>query len=249
VQLRLAGKTVLVTGGLRGIGKSISVACGRAGAEVIATYVSSSNAAAETCRAIAEQGIKIYSYHMDVRSTDSVSQAVAEIEKNHGTVSVLINNSGIVKDNLVLSMDDGEWADVIDTNLTGSFHVIRAVARQMVRQRAGSIVNISSVAGSRPGRGQANYAASKGGIEAMTKALAVEFASKNIRVNAVAPGVIETEMSREVREAAGDKILDSILLKKFGAPEDIAAAVLFLASDAARYVTGEILHVDGGLKL
>lgn len=249
MQMNLAGKTVLITGGLRGIGKAITHACAESGAKVIATYLSSSQAANDTVAAFKEQNLDVHAYCMDVRSSDSVSDTIAEIEKNHGAISVLINNSGIVKDNLILSMEDEEWHDVINTNLDGTFRVIRAVARGMVRSRSGVIINISSVAASRPGRGQANYAASKGGIEAMTKALAVELAPKNIRVNAVAPGVIETEMSREVREAAGDKILESVLLKKFGAPEDIAAATLFLASDCARYITGEVLHVDGGLKL
>ena len=188
-------------------------------------------------------------YKMDVRSSESVNQVMTEIEAAHGPISVLVNNAGVVRDNLLLAMEDAEWRDVMDTNLDGAFRMIRCVARQMVRARKGVIINISSVAASRPGRGQANYAASKGGIEAMTKALAVELSTKGIRVNAIAPGVIETEMSRDVREAAGDKILESVLLKRFGKPEDISAAVVFLASDFASYITGEVLHIDGGLKL
>lgn len=249
MQINLSGKTVLITGGLRGIGRAISAACASSGAKVIATYLSSDGAAADFQATMKSQGFEAFAYRMDVRSSAAVDEVVAQIEKDHGAISVLINNAGLVRDNLVMSMDDQEWRDVMDTNLDGTFRMVRACARMMVRARKGVIINISSVAASRPGRGQANYAASKGGVEAMTKALAVELSSKNIRVNAIAPGVIETEMSREVREAAGDKILESVLLKRFGTPDDIAAAAVFLASDLASYITGEVLHIDGGLKL
>lgn len=170
------------------------------------------------------------------------------MEAEYGSIDVLINNAGIVDDALILAMEDSAWNNVIQTNLGGMFNVTRAVARQMVRTRRGSIINISSVAASRPGRGQVNYAASKGGVEAATKALAVELAPRNIRVNCIAPGVIETDMSQEVRDAAGAKILESILLKRFGAPQDIANMAIFLASDLASYITGETIHIDGGLK-
>jgi 3-oxoacyl-[acyl-carrier protein] reductase len=169
------------------------------------------------------------------------------IEREHGRLDVLVNNAGVVKDQLIMAMDDADWATVIDTNLTGAFRVIKPVAKLMMRKRQGAIVNLSSIAGSRPGRGHCNYAASKGGIEAMTKALAVELAARNIRVNAVAPGMIETDMSKTVRDAAGPEILSRILLKRYGTPADIANAVLYLASDLAAYVTGTVLHVDGGI--
>jgi 3-oxoacyl-[acyl-carrier protein] reductase len=250
MQVTLQGKTVLVTGGLRGIGRAISTACAEAGAKVVATYLSSDQGAADDFVAtMKSQGYDAHAYRLDVRSSDSVETVTAEIAEKHGPISVLINNAGIVRDNLVMTMDDSEWREVMDTNLDGTFRMIRAVTGPMIRARKGVILNISSVAASRPGRGQANYAASKGGIEAMTKALAVELASKNIRVNAIAPGVIETEMSREVREGAGEKIIESILLKRFGKAEDVASAAVFLASEMASYITGEILHIDGGLKL
>ncbi|MCX6124532.1 MAG: 3-oxoacyl-ACP reductase FabG [Proteobacteria bacterium] len=249
MHLDLKGKTVLVTGGLRGIGGAVSESCAAAGAKVIATYLNSDTLAASFLSKMKSRNFDAHVYKMDVRSSESVNKVMTEIEAAHGPVSVLVNNAGVVRDNLLLSMEDLEWRDVMDTNLDGAFRMIRSVARQMVRARKGVIINISSVAASRPGRGQANYAASKGGIEAMTKALAVELSTKGIRVNAIAPGVIETEMSRDVREAAGDKILESVLLKRFGKPEDISAAVVFLASDFASYITGEVLHIDGGLKL
>jgi 3-oxoacyl-[acyl-carrier protein] reductase len=184
-----------------------------------------------------------------VRSSKEVDDGVAAIEAEYGPIDVLINNAGIVKDDLMMAMEDAGWQDVINTNLGGAFYVTRAVSRQMMRKRSGNIINVSSVAASRPGRGQVNYAASKGGIETMTKALAVELAPRNIRVNCIAPGVIETEMSQDVRDAAGDKILESILVKRFGKPEDIANMAVFLASDLTSYITGEVIHIDGGIKL
>lgn len=249
MQICLEGKVILVTGGIRGIGRAITESCARAGATVVATYLSSDDVAHDFIGGLSSQGFKATSCKLDVRDSQAVDETLAWIEQEHGAIHVVINNAGIVQDNLIMSMDNKEWRDVIDTNLGGTFHVTRAVARQMVRSRRGSIINISSVAASRPGRGQSNYAASKGGIESMTKALAVELSSKNIRVNAIAPGVIETEMSREVREAAGNKILENVLLKRFGTPSDIAAMAVFLASDFSSYITGEVIHIDGGLKL
>lgn len=249
MEVQLDGKVVLVTGGIRGIGRAITESCAHAGAKVIATYVSSESAAQDFVGSFQAKGLRVQAYKLDVRDPKSIEETIGMIEQEHGSINVLVNNAGVVKDNLAMSMEDAEWNEVIDTNLGGSFRVTRAVARQMVRARRGSIINISSVAASRPGRGQANYAASKGGLESMTKALAVELSTKNIRVNAIAPGVIETEMSREVREAAGEKILESVLLKRFGTPNDIAAMAVFLASDLGSYITGEVIHIDGGLKL
>ena len=249
MQIRLDGKVVLVTGGIRGIGRAITESCASAGATVIATYLSSDSMAHDVIGGMKSRGLKAHAHKLDVRNPQAVDETITMIEQEHGPIHVVINNAGVVKDNLVMSMEDSEWREVLDTNLGGAFHVTRAVARQMVRARRGAIINISSVAASRPGRGQANYAASKGGLEALTKALAVELSSKNIRVNAIAPGVIETEMSREVREVAGDKILESVLLKRFGTPDDIASMAVFLASDFGSYITGEVIHIDGGLKL
>ncbi len=249
MQIHLKNQIILVTGGVRGIGRAVTEACAEAGATVIATYLNNSASAEDFIGGLQSRGLKAHACRLDVRNAADVDAGLATIEQEYGSISVAINNAGVVKDNLVMSMDDGEWREVLETNLTGVFHVIRAVSRQMVRARRGAIINISSVAASRPGRGQCNYAASKGGLEAMTKALAVELSSKSIRVNAIAPGVIETEMSQEVRDSAGDKILETILLKRFGTPKDIAAMAVFLASDFGSYITGEIIHIDGGLKL
>lgn len=248
MKINLQGKTVLVTGGIRGIGRAMTESAARAGAHIIATYLTSSDAANEFVGSLQSQGLNVHGCRLDVRNSTQVDEALAALEAEYGAIDVLINNAGVVDDGLILAMEDEAWSRVIETNLTGMFNVTRAVARQMVRSRRGSIINISSVAASRPGRGQVNYAASKGGVEAATKALAVELSSRNIRVNCIAPGVIETEMSQEVREAAGEKILSSILLKRFGSPQDIANMAVFLASDLASYITGEIIHIDGGLK-
>ncbi|MCX6116237.1 MAG: 3-oxoacyl-ACP reductase FabG [Proteobacteria bacterium] len=248
MQINLNSKVVLVTGGTRGIGRAIAVACASAGAKVFATFLSSEASARQFEGDMKKAGLDVECVKMDVRDTQSVQTAIRSIEEKTQNISVLVNNAGIVKDGLLLGMEDQDWADVINANLTGNFRVTREVAKMMVRSRKGSIVNISSVSASKPGRGQSNYASSKGGVEAMTKALAVEFAPKNIRVNSVAPGVIVTDMSQEVRDAAGEKILETVLMKRFGTPEDIAHAVLFLASDLSSYITGEVLHVDGGLK-
>jgi 3-oxoacyl-[acyl-carrier protein] reductase len=249
MQVSLEGKTVLITGGVRGIGRAMTEAAAKAGANVIATYVSNKVLADDFVGGLKSQGFRVHAYKMDVRSSKEVDETVAAIEAEYGPVDVLINNAGIVKDDLMMAMDDDGWQDVVNTNLGGVFYVTRAVSRQMMRKRSGNIINLSSVAASRPGRGQVNYAASKGGIETMTKALAVELAPRNIRVNCIAPGVIETEMSQDVREAAGDKILESVLLKRFGKPEDIANMAVFLASDLTSYMTGEVIHIDGGIKL
>lgn len=249
MQVSLQGKNVLITGGVRGIGRAMTEAAAKAGATVIATYVSNKAAADDFVGGLKGQGLKAHACKMDVRSSKEVDDGVAAIEAEFGPVDVLINNAGIVKDDLMMAMEDAGWQDVINTNLGGAFYVTRAVSRQMMRKRSGNIINVSSVAASRPGRGQVNYAASKGGIETMTKALAVELAPRNIRVNCIAPGVIETEMSQDVRDAAGDKILESILLKRFGKPEDIANMAVFLASDLSSYITGEVVHIDGGIKL
>jgi 3-oxoacyl-[acyl-carrier protein] reductase len=249
MQVSLQGKNILITGGVRGIGRAMTEAAAKAGGHVIATYLSNESAANDFIGGLQSQGLKVHGCKLDVRDSKQVDDAVATLESEYGPIEVLINNAGIVKDGLLMAMEDDAWNDVLNTNLGGAFHVTRAVAKQMVRARRGQIINISSVAASRPGRGQVNYAASKGGIEAATKALAVELSSRNIRVNCIAPGVITTEMSQDVRDAAGDKILESILLKRFGNPEDIANMAVFLASDLASYITGEVIHIDGGLKL
>ena len=249
MQISLKGKTILITGGTRGIGRAMTQAIAEAGGKVIATFVNNPAPAQDFVGSLQSRGLQVHAMKLDVRDAVMVEQALNLLESEHGQINVLINNAGIVKDDLLIGMEDQSWNDVIATNLTGNFHVTRSVARQMMRKRSGNIINISSVAASKPGRGQVNYAASKGAVETMTKALAVELAPKNIRVNCIAPGVITTDMSQEVRDAAGDQILGNILLKRFGTPEDIANLAVFMASDFSSYITGEIIHIDGGLKL
>jgi 3-oxoacyl-[acyl-carrier protein] reductase len=247
VQTNLKDKVVLVTGGSRGIGQALVRQFAAEGAAVVFTYASQENVAQELVSSLHGQGGRASAAKVDVRDGEAMSAIVDMIEKEHGRLDVLVNNAGIVRDTLVMSMENQDWDDVLATNLTGAFNTIRPAARLMMRKRQGSIVNLSSIAATRPGRGHANYAASKGGIEALTKALAVELAPKNIRVNCVAPGMIDTDMSKDVRQLAGDQILSRILLKRYGTPQDIANAVLFLASDLSAYMTGTVMHVDGGI--
>jgi 3-oxoacyl-[acyl-carrier protein] reductase len=186
---------------------------------------------------------------VDVRDAPGVAAAVDRLVTGWGRIDVLVNNAGVIRDNLLGLLEDEDVRTVLETNVGGVFHVTRAVVPHMIARRAGKIVNLSSVAGEKGGRGQTNYAASKGAINAFTRALAVELAPRKITVNCVAPGVIETEMSQAVREMAGDEVKGRILLRRFGQPQDVAHAVWFLASRFADYVTGEVLHVDGGFKM
>jgi len=243
----LTGGIAIVTGGSRGIGRAIVEILAASGMEVIFTY--RDNAAAATEVITANPGKPITAEKVDVRDSAACAAFVEKIVERTGKVDVLVNNAGVIRDNLLAMLEDDDVKAVLDTNVTGTFNMTRAVAPHMISKRRGKIVNISSVSAEKGGRGQSNYAASKGAINAFTKALAVELAPRNIRVNAVAPGVIETEMSRTVRELAGDQVQAKILLKRIGKPEDIANAVWFLSSKYADYITGEILHVDGGFKM
>lgn len=247
--MRFEGKVALVTGGSRGIGAATARRLAAEGARVWVGYVHQEEAAHGVVHAIREAGGEAESVHIDVRSTESVGEAVSKVFEDRRRIDVLVNSAGITRDGLLLGMDEEQWGDVLDTNATGSFRVVKAVGRMMLMKRSGSIVLLSSVAGQKAGRGHANYAASKGAVEALTRALAVELAKKKIRVNAVAPGVIVTDMSARVREAAEDQILDEILLKRFGQAEEVAAVIAFVASDDAAYMTGQVLAVDGGFKM
>jgi len=243
----LTGGIAIVTGGSRGIGRAIVETLAAAGMEVAFTYRENS-AAAEEVIAAGPEG-KITAFQVDVRDSAACQAFVEQIADRSGKIDVLVNNAGVIRDNLLGMLSDDDIRAVLQTNVEGVFNMCRVVVPFMMSKRRGSIVNISSVSGEKGGRGQTNYAASKGAINGFTRSLACEVAARNIRVNAVAPGVIETEMSQTVRELAGDQITSRILLKRIGKPEHIAHAVWFLASRYADYITGQIVTVDGGFKM
>jgi 3-oxoacyl-[acyl-carrier protein] reductase len=247
--VRFDGKVVLVTGASRGIGAATAKLFGAEGATVIVNYSQSEDRARDVVNAIIAGGGAAEAICADVRDGDAVTAMVKDVAKRHGTIDVLVNNAGVTRDTLTAVMEDAEWDDVMAINAGGMFKCARAVCRPMMRARTGVIINVSSVAGSKGGRGQTNYAASKGAIEAFTRSLAVELAPRGIRVNAVAPGVIVTDMSAFVREQAEDEVLSKILLGRYGEVDEVAQVIAFLASDAAAYVTGAIVPVDGGFKM
>ncbi|MGH9414525.1 MAG: 3-oxoacyl-ACP reductase family protein [Terriglobales bacterium] len=244
---RLQGQAVLVTGASRGIGRAIALRLAAEGARVAVNYHATPAAAQAVVDEIGGHGGTAVAVPGDVADAASAQALVAAAREQLGALDALVNNAGIVKDNLLLGMEEQEWAAVLATNLTGMFHCCQAAAKIMVRQRHGRIVNLSSTCGEHPNRGQVNYAAAKGGVNALTRALAQELAPRNITVNAVAPGMIETEMSAGVRALASEQILAAIALKRYGQPAEVAAAVAFLLSSDAAYITGHILNVDGGL--
>ena len=247
--MRFTDKIILVTGASRGIGAATARAFAAEGGTVIVNYARSDEAAHAVVKAIIDSGGQAEAVCADVRDSDAIKAMVKGVVKRHRRIDVLVNNAGITRDQLAAVMSDEEWDDVLAVNVGGAFRVVRAVCRPMIRQRAGRIVNVSSVAGQKGGRGQSNYAASKAALEGMTRALAVELAPRGIAVNAVSLGVIDTEMSAFVREQAGDEVLGRILLGRVGTPEEAAQGILFLASDAAAYITGAVLPVDGGFKM
>ena len=245
----LTGKVALVTGGSRGIGRAVVELFARDGMDVVFFFRGNEAAAREVVTAVQAAGGKAEAMQVDVADAEAVAAAVEHIVDGRGRIDVLVNNAGIVRDNILGMLEDEDIRAVLDTNVGGVFNVTRAVVRHMISKRSGRIVNLSSVAAEKGGRGQANYAASKGAINAFTKAMAVELASRKITVNCVAPGVIETEMSQQVRDLAGDEVKERILLRRYGQPQEVAHAVWFLASSFADYITGQVLHVDGGFKM
>jgi 3-oxoacyl-[acyl-carrier protein] reductase len=253
----LSGKVAIVTGGSRGIGRAIVELFAAEGVDVTFFYRENATAAAEVVASATANGHKsvgnsfgkITADQVDIRDSKACAAAVDRVADRCGRIDILVNNAGMIRDNQLAAMDDDDVQLVLDTNVGGVFNVVRAVAPHMIVQRGGKIINMSSVAGEKGGRGQTNYAASKGAINAFTRALAVELSSRKITVNAVAPGVIETEMSQDVREMAGDAVTARILLKRYGKPEEVAYAVWFLASRFADYVTGQIINIDGGFKM
>ena len=238
----------VITGASRGIGRAIAVALASDyQAKCIVVYRGQKEAANETAMAINAAGGESRLLQVDISDVQSATHVVEYCIDEFGGIDVLVNNAGITADGLALQMSDDDWQRVIQTNLSAAFYTARAAARPMMLQRRGRIINLSSVAAHRPNRGQVNYVASKGGVEAFTKALAVELAPKGVTVNAVAPGIIETEMSARIRDAAGKELKKAIPARRFGKPEDIAPLVSFLVSDNAAYITGQVIGIDGGL--
>jgi 3-oxoacyl-[acyl-carrier protein] reductase len=242
-------KIVLVTGGSRGIGRSICLAFGALGAKVIINYAGNETAAAETAQLVSKVGGSAVVSKFNVSVSSEVLSAVSALEKEHGTVDILVNNAGVSKDNLFVRMKEEDWNANIDTNLKGSFLCSKAVVLSMMKKRSGKIINISSVIGLTGNAGQAAYAASKAGIFGLTKSLAKELATRNIQVNAIAPGYISTDMTAAHGEKLIENVLKQIPMEKLGTPQEVALAVLFFSSAASSYITGQTLAVDGGMTM
>ncbi len=243
----LTGKTALVTGASRGIGRAIALELATHGANVAVNYAGSEARAEEVVQEIKQLGREAIKIQADVANTNDVQAMVKEVIQTFGSLDILVNNAGVTKDNLLLRMKEEDFDQVINTNLKGAFLCTKAVARQMMRQKSGKIINVASVVGVSGNPGQANYVAAKAGVIGLTKSTAKELASRNILVNAVAPGFIATDMTDALTDEQKQGILDLIPLAKFGQPEDVAKVVRFLASKDADYITGQTLHIDGGM--
>ncbi len=244
--MSLKGKTAFITGAARGIGKSIAEELAAEGCDIAAIDIME-DLLSETESAVKEKGSKCLVCACDVTASGNVAEAVSKTVSELGKIDILVNNAGITRDNLLIRMSDDEWDKVLNINLKGTFNCIRAAARPMMKARSGTIVNIASVVGVMGNAGQANYVASKAGIIGLTKSVAKELASRKITVNAIAPGFIDTEMTRSLPEKVKEEMLSTIPLKRFGSPSDIAGIISFLASEKASYITGQVFNVNGGM--
>lgn len=247
--MKFEGKTAIVTGGSRGLGRAVCLELAAGGANVAFCYAGNGAAARETARAVEALGARVLAVRCDVADAAQVDELVNAALEAFGRIDILVNNAGITRDNLIMRMSEADFDAVVSTNLKGAFLCMKAVSRLMLKQRYGRIVNLSSVVGLRGNAGQVNYAASKAGVIGMTKSLARELASRGVTVNAVAPGFMETDMTAALPESARSAALASIPMNRLGAPEDVARAVGFLASDGAAYITGQVLAVDGGMAM
>lgn len=243
----LDGQVVLVTGGSRGIGRAVALACAKEGAHVVINYAGNVKAAQSVVEEISDMGRKCLAVQADVSKVADVERLVEESLADFGKIDVLVNNAGITRDGLLMRMKEEDWDAVLETNLKGIYLCTKAVTKGMMKQRSGRIINMTSVVGVMGNTGQANYAAAKAGVIGFTKSMAKELASRNINVNAVAPGFIHSDMTSVLPENVQKAMTDAIPLARMGEPEEVADAVLFLASKASRYITGQVLHVDGGM--
>ncbi len=245
--MSLQGKTALVTGASRGIGRAVALRLAADGADVAVIYAGNREKAEAVCEEIRAMGRNAAAYKCDVSSSEEAKETVKAVTKDIGKIDILVNNAGITRDSLVLAMKDDDYDAVLNTNLKGTFNMIRACYSGFIRKRSGRIINISSVSGIMGNAGQANYSASKAGVIGLTKSVARELASRGVTCNAIAPGFISTDMTSGIGE--DNQLLGMIPLGRMGEPEDIAAAAAFLASDSAAYITGEVIRVDGGLAM
>ena len=245
--MSLQGKCALVTGGSRGIGRAVCLELARQGARVAVNYAGNAAAAEETVKACQDLGAEAFAIQADVADAAACDAMVKEVLARFGRVDILVNNAGVTRDGLMLTMKESDWDTVLDTNLKGAFQCMKAVYRPMMKQKYGRVVNLSSIVGIRGNAGQANYAASKAGLIGLTKSMAKELAARNVTVNAVAPGFIDTDMTAALPEKAREAMLASIPMGRLGQAEDVARAVAFFAGDDSAYVTGQVLCVDGGM--
>lgn len=247
MHIDLTGKVALVTGASRGIGRAIALAFGRAGAAVVVNFRQDEVMAGEVVKELKRDGRESIPWRADVGDREQAEAMVDAVVSRFGRVDILVNNAGIIRDGLLLQLEEKDWEELLKVNLGGVYQCSRSAARAMIRSRWGRIINLSSIAGARGRKGQTNYAASKGAIDAFTRSLAVELGLKGVTVNAIAPGLVDTDMTRQIQPFAEGFVRDRIALRRIGRPDDIAPLAVFLASDYAGYITGQVITVDGGI--